>query len=181
MPDWPERDQGGAIRRHTAGVQYCGKCGQRLTAWIDAEGTERWKCSACGWHWIDAAYAVVLVLGVAPDGRVLFTRRRSWPEGYWGLVAGFVERGETAEAAVAREVLEETGLVAGAPEFVRTVPFNDQLLLCFRVTLPEGAPAAGSDVDVVDLAPPDPTRAWPDSPAQHLLEWHLAEGATKGK
>jgi NAD+ diphosphatase len=157
-------------------VQYCGACGRRLVSYLDAERKERWRCPACGWQWIDVPHPVVLVLGVAPDGRVLYTRRHSWPQGYWGLVAGFVERGETAEAAAARELLEETGLAAsGQPEFVRTLPFdNAQLLLCFRVRLQPGEPHAGSDAELVDLALPDPARTWPDSPAQGFVRWHLA-------
>jgi NAD+ diphosphatase len=122
-------------------------------------------------------HPVVLVLAVAPDGRMVYTRRHTWPAGYWGLVAGFVERGETAEHAAQREVLEETGLaVNGAPQFIRTLPFNNtQLLLCFRVDVEAAEPRAGSDADAVDLAAPDPERLWPNSPAQQLVRWHLSE------
>jgi mutator protein MutT len=46
------------------------------------------------------------------DGRVVLVKRAHEPlAGEWNLPGGAVETGETLEAACAREVLEETGLV----------------------------------------------------------------------
>ncbi|HYF91031.1 MAG TPA: NUDIX hydrolase [Symbiobacteriaceae bacterium] len=56
---------------------------------------------------------VVGVLGVVvdPDGRLLFVAQRNGPfGGNWLLPGGGVEPGESAEAAVVREIREETGL-----------------------------------------------------------------------
>jgi len=45
------------------------------------------------------------------DGnRVLLGRQATWPPGMYSTLAGFVEAGESAEAAVAREVFEEVGV-----------------------------------------------------------------------
>ncbi len=142
--------------------------------WRDEEGYERKRCAACGWIWFGSPAPVVLVLGVAEDGRVLYTHKDAWPDGMWGLVAGLVERGETAEAAALREVQEESGLHASDPEYTGTVPFRDQLLICFRVRLGPGEPRRGSDADAVDLGPPQPGRLPTWAPARWLLESHLA-------
>ncbi|NTV08974.1 MAG: NUDIX hydrolase [Chlorobium limicola] len=62
---------------------------------------------------------------IAPNGKtrstVLLTRRNVNPfKGFWCLPGGHIDQGETALAAVIREVAEETGLI-----------FTDPTFLCF--------------------------------------------------
>jgi 8-oxo-dGTP diphosphatase len=52
------------------------------------------------------------------EGKVLLVQRAKPPVGLWSLPGGHVEFGETAQAAAARELLEETGVVAELIEFV---------------------------------------------------------------
>jgi NAD+ diphosphatase len=130
-------------------------CGTALVQPADAKLNP--ACPACGWFRATYALPVVLVLAHAPDGRIVFTRKHAWPPGAWALVAGFIEVGETAEDAARREVEEETGLTATRPRVVRTFARADQLLVYVAVAV-DGDPRAGSDVDEVVLAEPDPDR-----------------------
>ncbi len=103
---------------------------------------------------------------VVVDGRVVLIRRRFEPlKGQWSLPGGAVEIGETLEAAVAREIHEETGLEVDVGPVVevfdRITRDPDQRVryhyvlvdyLCFPMG---GELQAGSDVDDAVLADPE--------------------------
>jgi ADP-ribose pyrophosphatase YjhB (NUDIX family) len=135
--------------------RFCALCGTALVQPADAKLNP--TCPACSWFRPTYVLPVVLVLAHAPDGRIVFTRKQDWPAGAWALVAGFIDVGETAEAAAIRELAEETGLAGSAPTVVRTLSRADQLLIYVEVAV-DGEPRAGSDVDEVLLAEPDPER-----------------------
>lgn len=66
-------------------------------------------CTACGnevWPLLSTA---VIVL-IEKDDEALLVRANNFKRNFYGLVAGFVETGETLEEAVVREVKEETGI-----------------------------------------------------------------------
>jgi NAD+ diphosphatase len=88
----------------------------------------------------------VIMLVTDPDDRALLARNAQWPERRVSILAGFVEPGESAEQAVAREVLEETGVNVGETSYVGSQPWPmpHSLMLGFR------ARAAGSLVITVD-------------------------------
>jgi NAD+ diphosphatase len=62
---------------------------------------------------------------------VLVGRSHAWPEGMYSLLAGFVEPGETLEAAVRREVLEESGILVGAVNYLASQPWPFPASLMF--------------------------------------------------
>ena len=64
-------------------------------------------------------------------GRCVLGRQASWPPGRYSILAGFVEPGESAEAAVAREVDEEVGLAVTGVAYAGSQPwpFPSSLML----------------------------------------------------
>lgn len=86
-------------------TRYCGVCGAPMKLHTDISK----RCTACGKEvWPALATAVIVLIERGEE--VLLVRAKNFKRDYYGLVAGFVETGETLEEAVAREVAEEVGL-----------------------------------------------------------------------
>jgi NAD+ diphosphatase len=98
---------------------FCARCGAESRH--EAGGWQR-RCPACGAHHFPRTDPVVIVL-VTRGNRLLVGRSHGWPEGMYSLLAGFVEPGETIEAAVRREVGEETGVRIGAVRYLASQPW----------------------------------------------------------
>ncbi len=98
---------------------FCARCGSASTV-ADA-GWQR-HCSACSTSHFPRTDPVVIMLVTRGD-RILLGRSPAWPEGMYSLLAGFVEPGEQFEAAVRREVFEETGVRVGHVRYLASQPW----------------------------------------------------------
>ena len=98
---------------------FCASCGAR-SEMVQA-GWQR-SCPACKAQHFPRTDPVVIML-ITHGNRVLLGRGPTWPEGMYSLLAGFVEPGECIEAAVRREVFEESGIVVGAVSYLASQPW----------------------------------------------------------
>lgn len=92
--------------------RYCMHCGERLMSAVPERDTRsRLVCMECGFiHYINPR-PVAGTLPVRADGAVLLLRRAIEPRmGAWVFPGGYMDVGETAEEAAARETLEEANL-----------------------------------------------------------------------
>ena len=82
----------------------------------------------------------VIMLVIDPDDRCLLARNALWPKGRMSVLAGFVEPGESAEHAVAREVFEETAITVGHIRYLGSQPWPmpRSLMLGFQAAAPAG-------------------------------------------
>lgn len=159
-------------------MKHCGQCGHLLETGPDPSGHIRQFCPSCNWNWYDPPTPVTLVLVTTDDGRMVYTRKNSFPPGRWSVVSGFIPRGERAEDAAVREVKEETGLDSEIVAYLGTHVYEkrpDQLVVTFKVRVTGGVLQAGDDVDEVDLAPPDLDRVSPGSTSHWLVDYMLNE------
>ena len=106
-------------------------------------------------HWRNPGVGAAVVL-IDDKGRLLLVRRGpgSTRAGYWSVPAGFVDLGEDVREAAARELEEETGLIAeiGDVDFVASNfhdPAKPTVGIWFRGTLMGGTMRAGDDADDV--------------------------------
>ena len=106
---------------------FCSKCGgpSEMT-----QGGWQRDCSACGAKHFPRTDPVVIML-ITHGNDVLVGRSPFWPEGFYSLLAGFIEPGETVEAAVRREVFEEAGVRVGKVDYLASQPwpFPSSLML----------------------------------------------------
>lgn len=112
----------------------CARCGEPTEI---AEAGHTRRCPSCEAQHFPGSDPAIIVLVTDGSDRALLGRQGSWPEGRFSTLAGFVEPGESLEAAVRREVLEETGVVVG-PD-VRYAgsqpwPFPSSLMVGFYAT-----------------------------------------------
>lgn len=96
----------------TATFRYCPVCGHRFERrLLKAGDPERLVCTGCGYvHYLDPKVAVGTIIGDG-NGRIVLVKRAIEPGfGLWVFPGGYVDRGETPQAAAVREAREECGL-----------------------------------------------------------------------
>jgi NAD+ diphosphatase len=99
--------------------RFCSTCGAANRA---VEAGWRRDCPACGAQHFPRTDPVVIMLVV--DGeRCLLGRQARFLPRMWSCLAGFVEPGESIEAAVRREIREEAGILCGPVSYVTSQPW----------------------------------------------------------
>ncbi len=158
-------------------MRFCPRCASSLAP-VDLAGASRLACpdAACGYvHW-DNPIPVVAAI-VEHEGRVLLARNRSWPENMYGLVTGFLERGESPEQGVAREVKEELDLDAKVTNLVGVYPFErkNELIIAYHV---EAAGVISLNEELVDYRAIEPAglRPWKFGTGLALADWLRSRG-----
>ncbi|NOX72090.1 MAG: NAD(+) diphosphatase [Alphaproteobacteria bacterium] len=116
--------------------RFCARCGEKSN--ISTGGWQR-TCPACKAQHFPRTDPVVIML-ITSGNKVLIGRSPHWPEGMYSLLAGFMEPGETIEAAVRREVFEETAVKIGKVGYLASQPwpFPSSLMIgCWGEALSE--------------------------------------------
>ncbi|WP_208347914.1 NAD(+) diphosphatase [Pseudaestuariivita rosea] len=107
--------------------RFCAACGAESQ--MTQAGWQR-TCGTCGAHHFPRTDPVVIML-ITYGNKVLLGRSPGWPDRMYSLLAGFVEPGETIEAAVRREVYEETHIKVGRVGYLTSQPWPFPASLMF--------------------------------------------------
>jgi NADH pyrophosphatase NudC (nudix superfamily) len=162
--------------------RFCSACATPLR-WLtqaeDGGARTRLRCPACGWtHWNNPTPVLAAVVEcVDRGGALLMARNAAWAGRKFGLITGFMEAGETPREGIAREVAEETALVADGTTLIGVYDFQrlNQVIIAFHV------PARGDIVLSPELAEyrlfrPDEVKCWPAGTGYALADWLRARG-----
>lgn len=169
--------------------RFCANCGQESR--VAAAGWRR-ECPSCSAQHFPRVDPVVIMLAIDGD-RCLMGRQARFAPGMYSALAGFLEPGETIEAAVRREVAEEAGIACSRVVYMASQPwpFPSSLMIgCFARatgtqivvdhTELEDARWFGRDELAAMMAGTHPAGLLAPQPfaiAHHLIKAFLEEGA----
>lgn len=140
--------------------QYCQICAGRLQREF-IENSWRLRCRSCGEIHYENPKPSVAVICRDDAGDILLVLRNAEPgKGKWCLPGGFIEMGETVQAAALRELKEETGFHA---ELLRVVDaqsklngyYGDTVVICFEARIIGGEAEPGDDAAELRFFPAD--------------------------
>jgi NAD+ diphosphatase len=153
--------------------RFCPRCASDLERRAMA-GQNRLCCSQCDFvHW-DNPLPVLAAL-IEYQGRMVIARNRAWPAGMFGLITGFMERDETPEAGIAREIREETNLyveelaLIGVYEFMR----KNEIIIAYHAKA-SGTLELSEELVDVKLVEPQRLRPWRAGTGYAVADWMKA-------
>jgi NAD+ diphosphatase len=160
-------------------TRFCGRCGDQTK---DSPGEHARRCPSCASVAFPRLAPAVICL-VRRGGAALLARNANFPVGMYSCLAGFVEPGETLEAAVAREVAEEVGIEIVDIRYFASQPwpFPHSLMIGFTASWQAGnLRVDGSEIVEADWFTPDtlPTVPPPMSIARRMIDdWAIKVGS----
>ncbi len=141
----------------------------------DLEGTTRLACPQGDYVHYDNPTPVVAAI-VERGDHVVLVRNVGWQESWYGLVTGFLEKGESAEDGIVREVAEELGIHdASGVSLVGLYPFEmmNQPIIAYHFRVPADAEIIPDPVEIADhkLAPTAKLKPWPFGTGEAVRVW----------
>lgn len=144
-------------------MKFCPICTSTLEIkLISTEDRERLMCvsETCNFIHYDNPVPVVAAV-VDYQGKILLAHNVLWPSTWYGLITGFLEKGETPQAGVVRELKEETDLDAQEVNFIGVYPFErmNQLIIAYHIVA-TGTVKLNEELDDYKLFDKDKVRYW---------------------
>ena len=156
---------------------FCGKCGSKTKPKRDERAV---FCPSCHYTKYPNIFPAIIV-AILNEDKILLARNANFPEGFFSLVAGYVDVGESIEDAVAREVKEEVGLKVKNIRYYKSQPwpFSGSMMLGFVAQL-DGDPTIRVDAKEITEAHWYTRYNLPNTPpnrsiAGEIIEMYVAE------
>lgn len=106
------------------------------------------------------------------DKQVLLGHNRAWPQKWFGLITGFLEKHEHPDECVIREVKEEVGLDGTIMSFIGHYTFRrmNQVILAYHIKA-DGDIILDDELDEVKVVPFAEVKTWPGGTGQALNDF----------
>lgn len=157
---------------------YCPKCAAPLIDSVVDRESRRICSRPCGYVHYDNPTPVIGVV-VEHEGAVVLAHNRAWPPGgFYGLITGFLERGEAPAQCAVRELKEELNLDAvGEPALIGVYPFErmNQVIIAYHIVA-SGVISLNEELDDYRHIPFDKCRFWPAGTGFALRDWLRGKG-----
>lgn len=154
------------------GAKFCQRCGQLLVLQLK-ENISRQVCpdADCGFVFWDNPVPVVAAI-VEHNGNIILVQNVGWPKEWFGLVTGFLEKGESPEQGALREVEEELNLKSDQIKFVGNYIFKEknQLIIAFHI-IARGEITPNAEIADFKSIPIDKVKPWPFATGIALADW----------
>ncbi len=139
--------------------KYCPLCKSALSP--DQLGYNACTNQACNFVHYDNPTPVAAAVIEYPAGHVLLAHNVSWPMQFYGLITGFVEKGENPDETVLREVTEEVGLDGYIEKFIGHYKFErmNQIIIAYHI-IATGAVQLNDELDDYRCVPFDKVKYW---------------------
>jgi NAD+ diphosphatase len=116
--------------------KFCGKCGTE-TKQVPNERAK--ACPECGFTNYPRI-SPAIITAITKRDKILLAHNANFPQGFYSVIAGYVEPGETFEECVKREVLEEVGVQVKNIKYFgnQPWPFPNSLMIAFTAEYDSG-------------------------------------------
>lgn len=159
--------------------RFCPRCATALAERPiedDAGPISRLACPAegCGFiHWMNPVPAVGVL--VEHQGDIVLARNAGWPEGWFALIAGYLEAREDPKAGVAREVREELGLEVAEAHLIGNYIFErkNEVMLCYHA-IAKGTIRLSRELVEYKRVKPSELRPWRRATGLAVADWMRA-------
>lgn len=160
-------------------MNFCPQCASPLVPG-EASGRERLICSKpCGYIFYNNPLPVVGAIVEYDNDTVVLTQNIDWPTDWFGIVTGFLEKGEEPAEAVLREIKEELGLErAEIVEFLGIYPFyqRNEIIFTYHVRATGDITMDETELQAIKIVPIAKLRPWPFGTGPAVKEWLAKRG-----
>jgi NAD+ diphosphatase len=142
--------------------KHCAHCGHLLRLVENRSG--QMLCLAPECARITYLSPVPVVAAIVQRGdEIILVRSHGWPESWYGLVTGFLEREEAPEAAARREMVEELGLEPGVTTLIGAYPFAqmNQVIIAYHIRARGEIRLDETELAGFKTVPVDQLKPWP--------------------